>query len=93
LVGRLRLVSSRLAGWFRGEPSPHRPRVGQRFGPRLAHIGVIDALIEAGIEPDIVCGASMARWSAGLCRGHLAGLRHGRRRPTWRKIARLTTSG
>jgi NTE family protein len=37
-----------------------RPRIGlargSGFARGRAHVGVIDALIEAGIEPDIVCG-------------------------------------
>lgn len=39
------------------------PRIGLALGSGSArgwsHIGVIDALAEAGIEPDIVCGASI----------------------------------
>jgi patatin-like phospholipase len=45
-----------------------RPRIGLALGSGSArgwaHIGVIDSLIEAGIQPDIVCGASMGALSA-----------------------------
>jgi NTE family protein len=40
-----------------------RSRIGLALGSGSArgwaHIGIIDALIEAGIEPDIVCGSSI----------------------------------
>ena len=40
-----------------------RPRIGLALGSGAArgwaHVGVIASLIEAGIEPDIVCGTSM----------------------------------
>jgi NTE family protein len=40
-----------------------RPRIGLALGSGAArgwsHIGVIDALVDAGIEPDIVCGCSI----------------------------------
>src|SRR5512137_2061564 len=43
--------------------SAARPRIGLALGSGSArgwaHIGVIDALAEAGIEPDIVCGTSI----------------------------------
>jgi NTE family protein len=56
-----------------------------------AHIGVIDSLIEAGIEPDIVCGTSMgALVGAAHVAGRLAELRQWAETATWRKIARLT---
>ncbi len=91
-------------GWPRFASSPHaspngsvvtRPRIGLALGSGSArgwaHIGVIDALIEAGIEPDIVCGASMgALVGAAYVAGHLAGLRQWAETATWRKIARLT---
>jgi hypothetical protein len=47
-----------LPGPPRHDSPPHRSRPPQRLRP-LAHIGVIDALTEAGIESDIVCGTSM----------------------------------
>ncbi|MBV8191827.1 MAG: patatin-like phospholipase family protein [Alphaproteobacteria bacterium] len=56
-----------------------------------AHIGVIDALIGAGIELDIVCGTSMgALVGAAHVAGRLAELRQWAETATWRKIARLT---
>ena len=56
-----------------------------------AHIGVIDALSEAGIAPDIVCGASMgALVGAAHVAGRLGELRQWAESATWRKIARLT---
>ena len=40
-----------------------RPRIGLALGSGSArgwsHIGIIEALHEAGIEPDIVCGTSI----------------------------------
>ena len=72
-----------------------RPRIGLALGSGSArgwaHIGVIDALTEAGIEPDIVCGTSMgALVGAAHVAGRLAELRQWAAGATWRKIARLT---
>src|SRR5437879_4661392 len=72
-----------------------RPRVGLALGSGsargLAHIGVIDALIEAGIAPDIVCGASMgAVVGAAHVAGRLPELRQWAETVTWRRMARLT---
>ncbi len=72
-----------------------RPRIALALGSGSArgwaHIGVIDALIEAGIEPDIVCGTSMgALVGAAHVAGQLAELRRWAETATWRKIARLT---
>lgn len=40
-----------------------RPRIGLALGSGSArgwaHIGIIDTLLEVGIEPDIVCGTSI----------------------------------
>jgi NTE family protein len=91
-------------GWPRFASSPHasqdgpvvtRPRIGLALGSGSArgwaHIGVIDALIEAGIEPDIVCGASIgALVGAAYVAGRMAELRQWAEGATWRKIARLT---
>jgi NTE family protein len=56
-----------------------------------AHIGVIDSLLEAGIEPDIVCGTSIgALVGAAHVAGRLVDLRQWAETATWRKIARLT---
>jgi NTE family protein len=44
-------------------PTPRRPKIGLALGAGgargWAHIGVVNALVEAGIRPDIVCGTSM----------------------------------
>lgn len=70
-------------------------RVGLALGSGAArgwaHIGVIDALIEAGIKPDIVCGTSIgALVGAAHVAGRLPALRDWATTATWRKIARLT---
>jgi NTE family protein len=72
-----------------------RPRIGLALGSGSArgwaHIGVIDALTEAGIVPDIVCGASIgALVGAAHVAGRLAELRQWAEAATWRKIVRLT---
>ena len=40
-----------------------RPRIGLALGSGSArgwsHVGIIEVLVEAGIEPDIVCGTSV----------------------------------
>jgi len=59
-----------------------RPRIGLALGSGSArgwaHIGVIDSLIEAGIEPDVVCGTSIgALVGAAYVAGKLDGLRSG----------------
>src|SRR5258708_1980925 len=72
-----------------------RPRIGLALGSGSArgwaHIGVIDALIEAGITPDVVCGASMgALVGAAHIAGKMPELRQWAETATWRKVARLT---
>jgi NTE family protein len=72
-----------------------RPRIGLALGSGSArgwaHIGVIDALNDAGIQPDIVCGTSIgALVGAAYVAGRLAELRTWAEGATWRKIARLT---
>ena len=72
----------------------HRPRIGLALGSGsargLSHIGVLDALIEAGIEPDVVCGTSIgALVGAAYVAGKLAGLRHWAESATWRQVVRL----
>jgi NTE family protein len=71
-----------------------RPRIGLALGSGSArgwsHIGVIDALAEAGIEPDIVCGASIgALVGAAYVAGRLDGLREWAQAATWREIVQL----
>ncbi|MDP1749894.1 MAG: patatin-like phospholipase family protein [Reyranella sp.] len=70
------------------------PRIGLALGSGsargLAHIGVLDALIEAGIEPDVVCGTSIgALVGAAYVAGKLPGLRHWAESATWRQVVRL----
>ena len=72
-----------------------RPRIGLALGSGSArgwaHIGVIDSLIEAGIEPDVVCGTSIgALVGAAYVAGHLGPLRQWAETATWRQILRLT---
>src|ERR1700730_2719642 len=101
---QLRMMMLFNLGWPRFASSPRaphegyavtRPRIGLALGSGSArgwaHIGVIDALSEAGIAPDIVCGASMgALVGAAHVAGHLAELRQWAESATWRKIVRLT---
>ena len=55
-----------------------------------AHIGIIDSLIEAGIEPDIVCGTSIgALVGAVYVAGRLTELRQWAEAVTWREIVAL----
>lgn len=72
-----------------------RPRIGLALGSGSArgwaHIGVIDSLVEAGIEPDIVCGPSIGSLiGAAYVAGRMAELRQWAEGATWRKFARLT---
>ena len=72
-----------------------RPRIGLALGSGSArgwaHIGVIDSLIEAGIEPDIVCGTSIgALVGAAYVAGQLARCGNGRRRRPGARSLRLT---
>ncbi|WP_421995610.1 patatin-like phospholipase family protein [Reyranella sp.] len=72
-----------------------RPRIGLALGSGSArgwaHIGVIEALVAAGIVPDIICGASMgALVGAAHVAGRLPELRQWADAATWRSIARLT---
>jgi NTE family protein len=71
-----------------------RPRIGLALGSGSArgwsHIGVINALGEAGIEPDIVCGASIgAVVGAAYVTGQLGALTQWAQAATWREIVRL----
>lgn len=75
-------------------PGMTHPRIGLALGSGsargLSHIGVLDALIEAGIEPDVVCGTSIgALVGAAYVAGRLAGLRHWAETATWRQVVRL----
>jgi NTE family protein len=71
-----------------------RPRIGLALGSGSArgwsHIGIIDSLIEAGIEPDIVCGTSIGAFvGAAYVAGRLTELRQWAEAVTWREIAGL----
>lgn len=57
----------------------HKPKIGLALGGGAArgwsHIGVIEALTQAGIKPDIVCGTSMGALVGGVyASGRLAAL-------------------
>lgn len=71
-----------------------RPSIGLALGSGSArgwaHIGVIDSLIEAGIEPDIVCGTSIGSLvGAAYVAGRLTELRLWAEAATWREILGL----
>jgi NTE family protein len=71
-----------------------RPRIGLALGSGSArgwsHIGVIDALAEAGIEPDIVSGTSIGSLvGAAYVAGRLSALRQWAMAATWREIVGL----
>jgi len=68
-----------------------RPRIGLALGSGSArgwsHIGVIDALAEAGVEPDIVSGTSIGSLvGAAYVAGRLTALRQWAMAVTWREI-------
>jgi len=71
-----------------------RPRIGLALGSGSArgwaHIGVLDALMEAGIEPDIVCGSSIGSLVGGAyIAGQLPALRVWADAATWRDVVGL----
>lgn len=71
-----------------------RPRIGIALGSGSArgwsHIGVIESLAEAGIEPNIVCGSSIgALVGAAYVAGRLAALKDWAEAVTWRGIVGL----
>ena len=75
-------------------PAAARPRIGLALGSGSArgwaHIGVIEALVEAGIRPDIVCGTSIgALVGAAHIAGRLDALREFALKVSWREIVRL----
>lgn len=70
------------------------PRIGLALGSGAArgwsHIGVVDALADAGIEPDIVCGTSIGSLvGAAYVAGQLSALRDWAMAATWREIVGL----
>jgi NTE family protein len=71
-----------------------RPRIGLALGSGAArgwaHIGVLEALQEAGIEPDVVCGTSMGAFvGAAYVTGRLSELKSWASKLTWRGIVAL----
>lgn len=70
------------------------PRIGLALGSGSArgwsHIGVIEALSEAGIEPDIICGSSIgALVGAAYVAGRFEALKTWAEAATWREIVAL----
>lgn len=77
---------------------PSRPLVGLALGSGGArgwsHIGVIEALSEIGVEPDIVCGTSMgALVGAAYAAGRLATIKEWASGLTWRGVVSLLDVG
>lgn len=71
-----------------------RPRIGLVLGSGAArgwaHVGVLDALIEAGIVPELVCGTSIgALVGAAHAGGHLDALRTWALAADWRAVASM----
>ena len=65
--------------------------LGSSSSCRWVHIGLIDSLIDAGIEPNVVCGTSIgALVGAAYVAGQLGGLRQWAETATWRAILKLT---
>jgi NTE family protein len=70
------------------------PRIGLALGSGAArgwsHIGVIEALAEAGIEPQIICGCSIGALVGGAyVAGELPALKDFAQSLTWSQIARM----
>lgn len=68
-----------------------KPRIGIALGAGSArgwaHIGVLQALVEAGIKPDLVCGTSIGSLVGAVYAGdHLAELEEWVTALTWRKV-------
>ena len=71
-----------------------RPRIGLALGSGSArgwsHVGVIERLVEAGIEPDVICGTSVgALVGAAYLTGRLDKLHEWGETVTWRQILGL----
>jgi NTE family protein len=71
-----------------------RPRIGLALGSGAArgwsHIGIIESLIEAYVEPDIVCGTSIGSLiGAAYIAGRLGELRQWAEAATWREVVGL----
>ncbi|MFK5108684.1 patatin-like phospholipase family protein, partial [Klebsiella pneumoniae] len=72
-----------------------RSKIGLALGSGSArgwaHIGVIEALVEAGIIPDVIAGCSIGSLvGAALVTGKLDDLKAFALSLNWREIARLT---
>lgn len=70
------------------------PRIGIALGSGAArgwaHIGVLSSLIEAGVEPEIVCGTSIGAFvGAAYVAGRLSELKRWAETVTWREIVGL----
>lgn len=70
------------------------PRIGLALGSGSArgwsHVGIIESLAEAGIEPGIICGTSMGSLvGAAYVAGRLTELRQWAETATWREIVGL----
>jgi NTE family protein len=77
-------------------PGPAKPthKVGLALGSGAArgwaHIGIIDGLVEAGLKPSVICGASMgALVGAAYVADRLPALRNWAETVSWREIMRL----
>jgi predicted acylesterase/phospholipase RssA len=71
-----------------------RPKIGLALGSASArgwaHIGILEALDEAGIRPDVVCGCSIgALVGASYVAGRLSQLKQWAETLTWREIIGL----
>lgn len=71
--------------------TPARPRIGVALGSGSArgwsHIGVLHALDEAGLSPDIICGTSIGAFvGAAAASGELTKLEHWVRSLTWKGV-------
>ncbi|HQU16959.1 MAG: hypothetical protein B7Z66_12440 [Chromatiales bacterium 21-64-14] len=82
----------------RGKEHQHNARAAPRVGVALgsgsargwAHIGVLRALEDAGIVPDVVCGTSIGALTGAACAlGRLEPLDHWVRSLTWRDVVRF----
>lgn len=79
-MARDETTSNRLGAW----------QLGSGAARGWSHIGVIEGLRDAGIEPDIVCGASMGAFvGAAFVAGQLDALRRRAESVTWREIVAM----
>jgi NTE family protein len=77
---------------------PNRPKIGLALGSGSArgwaHIGVIRGLLEAGIRPDMVCGASVGALVAGVyAEGRLDPFEQWVRSLSWKSVVSLLDPG